>query len=393
MTVKSKIFSFYKDLISHAVSCLILIAISGVVDVEVSLHHPLGGFLSRLVQNPDTQLMIKRITWSCLQIIPAFIFGIISDHHLRKKVLIYTQIFGVLGSFLLLFFQFEFWVFLFIGLTCNPLSVARAAMLDNYPKLSALKIIAVTFMVKNAAWMFIDFFEAIPLLSVIMWILPIQAVNVFLTKWFFQDKFEDKVKMREYQDMEKHHKTNRFAILLTVLAVSLSETTFYLLWTFLETSQYLEKWLFVTTLGTYLGTTFTLMYRRIPHPSLIAILYSSGAGIMLVTLLYIKYFGLSYTENLIAALSHYCIIGGIYLPFVADAIIELSGSIRKATGSAIFEIGDMIALFLASVASIFFIKSPHSILVVNAILYTIATIIQKMSEKHYLVTPSPNIDS
>lgn len=379
-------FRLYQDLFKHAIPCIIAILISGIIDVEVSLNHPLGGIIDTLISEPSLQLTIKRISWYFIQLIPAFIFGILSDHHLRKKTLIYSQIFGVVGSIFLLFYKFDFWIVLFLGLTFNPVSVARAALLDNYQNLSALKVIAITFMAKNLSWLFISVFSKVSFETVLLFVLPVISLNIVLIAICFNDKFESKLKLSRFKKLEekkqkKSIKFHRGAIFLTLFAFSLSETTFYSFWSFLETSVSLEQWLFIATLGTYLGTSFTLFYRKIPHPSLIAILYLIGAATSAIALIYSVKFGVPYSKSLLFSMIQYCVVGGIYLPFVADVIIQLSGTFRKATGSAIYEVGDMLALFLAGTAAFLILKSPMLILIMNTSLYLSATIIQKVAEK------------
>jgi MFS family permease len=377
----------YKNLLTHAIPSLIAIIISGIVDVEIFLHNPFDAAVKEWFVDHQTQETMKRIGWSFLQIFPAFIFGFISDHYHRRKMLILSQLLGVLGGVFLWIFKFETWVIFFIGLTFNPLSVARAAMLDNYPKISALKVIAVTYIAKNIAWVLMSLYSDISFERALYYLLPVLLGNAILMYFVQKDKFDNKAAIEELSNASLI-KQNKIPIFLTLAALSIAETTFYILWIYLEsgTAQPVlnvhEKWLSITALGTLLGTSFSMFYRKIPHFSIITILYSAGAGIMFVAILCTKQLQLSYDDNLMSAMSHYCVIGGIYLPFVTDAFIELSGAKRKATGSAFSEMGDAIALFLASIFAIFVGIDAFSMLINIMGLYIFATILQRCAERN-----------
>ncbi len=168
-----KIIQKYKSLLAHSIPSLIAIIISGVIDVEIFLHDPFDPIIKKWFTDHQVQETMRRVSWSFLQIFPAFIFGFISDHHRRRKMLIFSQILGVLGGIFLWIFKFETWVVFFIGITFNPLSVARATMLDNYPKISALKVIAVTYIAKNISWILISLYAEVSFDKIITFLLPI----------------------------------------------------------------------------------------------------------------------------------------------------------------------------------------------------------------------------
>lgn len=115
------IFYSYKDFLSRLIP-LIAILISGIIDVEIFLSHPFDDLIKDLFQEKSTQEMMKRISWSLLQIFPAFIFGFFSDRYQRRITLFVSQILGVVGGILLWFFKFNSWIFFFLGLAFNPLS-------------------------------------------------------------------------------------------------------------------------------------------------------------------------------------------------------------------------------------------------------------------------------
>ena len=78
-------------------------------------------------------------------------------------------------------------------------------------------------------------------------------------------------------------------------------------------------------------------------------------------------------------MSHYAVVGGMYLPFVTDAVIKMVGSRNKGIGSALIEGGDTLAILIATIFSSVFASTW--ILGINFVLYLIATGIQKRAEK------------
>lgn len=80
-------------------------------------------------------------------------------------------------------------------------------------------------------------------------------------------------------------------------------------------------------------------------------------------------------------MSHYAVIGGMYLPFVTDAIIKMVGPRYKGIGSALVEGGDAIAVLVTSIFSTIFSLSASLLLWVIPIFYIAATILQKRAER------------
>lgn len=363
---------------------LIVLLISGMIDALALVNSPFGGLIERLFVNPSIQGMMHRISWSLLQIFPALIFGFFSDLYQRKLVLVASQIFGVLGLFFLWLGGVTFWVFLFLGFFFNPFSIVRATLLDDFSKVSALKVIAITYIVKNISWVGLELSKYYTTQALLNVLLPTLVLTLILSVALLSAR-NSKVNSKSLINK------NKTPILLTITALSLAETTFYLLWVYLEsgraptgpTLQGGENWLSVITVGTLLGTAFVMFYKKIPHFSIITILYGAGFGMLIVTFIFMYKFSWSYTEDtLTTTMSHYSVIGGIYLPFVADSLITLCGVKRKAVGSALSEVADALALIVASSLAIFLAQNVFHILIVIGVLYFMATIFQKAVESN-----------
>ncbi len=362
-----KAFKRHHRIISHALPSLFAISIAELVNIEVFFFGPISHKAPLL------------FGWQLLQFFAAFTYGYISDFNLRKKTLVVSQIIGFAGGVTLLTVGFNVWVVILIALTFNPQAVARAALLDNYKQYSSLKIIAVTFIAQWIPWAFFAHISKVPYQKMVFWILIALAVNALLTVFFFQDLSDEHEKKRE-PDLIKVIK-ERKGLLFTLAAFTLSELTFFINWEFMEAVPEISSWLEVTTFGTLVGILISMLYSRLPHMSIITLLYSIGAGIMFVT--YVTCSRDSCTTNLIGAMSHYVIIGGLYIPFVTDAVINMVGSRHKGVGAAAIEGGQTLAALIAPISKVLFKENSSQLLLAFTLLYILATASQKAAEKHH----------
>ncbi len=133
---------------------------------------------------------------------------------------------------------------------------------------------------------------------------------------------------------------------------------------------------------TIIGVAIAMFYSRLPHISLIALFYSIGSGMMFVALINCICLNIC-DDTLVESMTHYALIGGLYLPFVTDAVINLVGAKRRATGAAIIEFGGTIAQAIG--AYLFVVAGFNHIIVllIIVVLYVFATLFQRMAEPYY----------
>ena len=254
--------------ISLAFPCLFAIVLLELISIEILLHGPIAG---------DSWMFIL---WNGLQMIPALAFGYLSDRTNRKNILICSQLIGLAGGIVLYIFGATPWVLIFIAMTFNPVHVARAALLDVFPRFSTLKLVAITFLALNLPWMFFKEFSAINYNFLVLMTLVLLGINSLFTYWFFQDRQEfihPKVHIKKSIDLRTDKR-----ILYTLFAFMCSETTFYLIWIYIEYSEGIAIWLDITTFATLIGILIAMLYNRLPHMSIITLFYSIGMGLMLV---------------------------------------------------------------------------------------------------------------
>jgi hypothetical protein len=270
------------------------------------------------------------IGWLLLQSIAGFIFATFSDKHYRKLVLVISQIFGVIVGIILYMFHLEIWIIVLIALFFNPLPVARAALLDNFPNVSSLRILGITYFAQYLPWFFFEYIIKYNYKNTTLFILTILSVNIFFTLLFFKDSYDQR---------QKSNKKSIFIpiLVLVLLAYIFAETSFYIEWDFLEYQPTYKHWFTPATLGTLLGICVAMMYSKLPHISSITLSYFLGVATIAMTIFLCFSSQDSSKTILVKSMSQYSIIGGLYLPFVADVVIKIVGSKRRALGSALIE--------------------------------------------------------
>jgi len=318
--------------------------------------------------------------WNVLQLVPAFVLAYLSDRTNRKNVLIFSQLIGLVGGIVLYIFGSTPWVLILIAITFNPTHVARAALLDIFPHYSTLKLVAITFFALNLPWMFFKEFSAFDFNFLVILTFVLLAVNSLLTFLFFHDRQKcgySKVQFAKSIELLRNDRR----IFYTLSAFICSEITFYLISIYIEYSKGTEVWLDITTFATLIGILIAMLYNRLPHMSMVTLFYSMGFGLIVVAILS-SFLSISSLQiSLLSSMSHYAVIGGMYLPFVTDAVIKMLGNRNKGIGSALIEGGDAIAILIAMIFSTAFVLSALWIFGIILVLFLLATGIQKKAEK------------
>ena len=325
-------------------------------------------------QGPIEGNIFYLLVWLVMQSAAGFFFGYLSDFKIRKNVLVLSQVLGFVGGLILFFFELKIWVIVLIALIFNPLPVARAALLDNFKKVSPTRIIGLSFFAQFLPWVFFSFINQFHYQKAVVWVLLALAINIFLTIFMFKDSFDE--------GTTHHSKRHLFnsKLLLVMLAFILSETTFYTVWDYLEYAPQIRSWVSVTTFGTLFGIVIAMIYPRLPHIAIISLCYFLGAA---TTLDAIYEGGGSFQTGavlLVSSIGVYAKVGGLYLPFVADLVIEHVGPKHRAFGSALIEFCGTIATLVAALINICFKMSPIALLWVLTFFYLTAGLAQRYSD-------------
>lgn len=318
------------SVISVSIPSLLTIALLEVTRAEMNILNPLS----------KSNILVL---WNALQLIPAFVFAYISDRNHRKKALLATLVLGFIGGMILSFVGPKLWVWILIALTFNPLPIARAVLLDHFPRYSSLKIISVTFLAQSIPWMFYQQIGKIAFEKVTLLITFGTLISIVLVK----NLFSNARKSPEHEETIVG-KIPRSKIILTIMPFLLAQLSMYAGWTYLEQSNYDYSWIDISNFPMFLGILITLFYSKLPHMATITFFYTIGFGIYLLAFLICITGTYDCAIGFISMLSQSAILVGLYLPFVTEAIINMVGRKNKAIGSALIELSNAFALALGS---------------------------------------------
>lgn len=322
-----------------------------------------------------------------IYIIPAVFFAYISDKNYRKEVLLISHGLGLIACVFLYVFGLRFWTFCIFSIIFNPISVARAALLDNFPKSSPLKLMAFTFAIQNLTWIvFCVMVDSGLNPEQSIWILgSLLLFNAFLIFFFFKDN-------KDLFDKAHHTKHLEFLQSLDIrwiyilIAVTLANITTYLVWGRIEkVGVELVSWFCLINTSLLLGSLSALLYKRLPHLSIVTLAYVTGACMVLICI-FEHFFGVfHHKRTFLNVMSHYFVLTGLYLPLVTDGIISIFGKHRKALGAVTIDFSQSCALIIAAVINpwIDFSFSRISFSVLGLLI--IASVIQKICERRNVI--------
>lgn len=310
--------------------------------------------------------------WILLQGIMGIVYAKISDGNKRKLILVLVQMLGVPICMSLYFFGHSEFIPMMLVAAFNPLSVAKATMLDNFPKKPPLKIIALTYFLQFLPWGFYDIIGNVNPKTFLAIQIPILIVNSFYTLVFVKDHYAVGNKVSHFQATKKRPRS-------TLAAIFFAEAAFYLIWAVMESKGSIPNEFATTTLGTVTGILLILWYSNKPHFSLISLFYAGCAAFVL--------FGFIPTISSLS-LPFASLFGGMYLPLVTDSMILFYGGQHKAYAASLVEFVDSLSRVLGTVipliaVSIGFSLSTHYTLGIAAIFFIAATTIQKRFVKSY----------
>ncbi len=357
----------YQDILRQAIPALLAISIVEIVNIEV--------VLSGAITKENSMLFV----WMILKLIPTFLFSYISDLHFRKETLIICQLLGIVGGLFLSVFGFESWVLILIAMTFNPIPVARAALLDHFPRYSTVKLVSFTFLAQYIPWALYTYIEKFDYGSVVHFIVVLLALNTILTIFLFKkDPVKNELEVKEKKNTSVMKNKN---VMNSLIAFTLAEITFFVFEAYLGYIPDGHSWLSITSFATLIGLGIAVLYTRLPHISIITLFYGIGAGMTAIACFHCFLFKSSCNNNILSSMSFYSVIGGLYLPFVTDAVIRMKGSKHRAFGSALVESADTIASFVAPLLIFLFRYDALVISIFTVLTYVVATVFQWNVEK------------
>lgn len=331
----------------------------------------------------DASLPYFYIIARSMHVIPAFIFAYISDKNYRKEALLISHVFGFLASIVLYIYGFGFWSVLLVSIVFNPIPVARAALLDNFPKYSPLKLMAIAFIMKGIPWvvfcvLYQNNFSFIYVENITICLF---CVNILMIAFLFRDNRDLFGRSHGVQLPYVFRGVGRqvFCILIAFILMQISIRMAWERIEFIQIDQ--ASWMSFTQIGLILGSASAMLYKRLPHLSIITLTYVAGVCVILLSILEHTFSPVDNRNSIAMVISYYCVIGGVSLPLVADVVISLFGSHRKALGAMMIDVAEALALLLAVCLAALVVSSFYQTACVMLLLFLAASVLQKHIER------------
>ena len=278
------------------------------------------------------------LLWVLFQSGVGVIYAKISDKKHRKTVLVTVQIAGVFVCASLWSAGDSWLIPLILVGAFNPLPVAKATLLDNFPQYSPLRIIALTYLFQYFPWSMFNYINSVNVSLFINFQIGILLVNSVLTYFFVKDNYSIGHRLSQHPSLKGKPKA-----IGVLVAFMFAEMSFFLIWAVLEHNTKLGIWFAPTTIGTLLGISFVMAYSKITHISIITLSYLGCFGAMILAVYLFYAMGSNGSISAISMIASSSLFGGLFLPFVTDAIILHYGGKRKAFAASIVELFDSIA--------------------------------------------------
>lgn len=310
--------------------------------------------------------------------------GKLSDIYVRKNVLVFTQIVGLLAWSAMYFISpiANIYFLAMANLLYSPHPVVRAALIDNFSNITDRKIIAITVIAQALPWSCYGLLQNIAIAKVTMPLgiatlaCGLYVIFIFADKW---DKNAHKKKQLTFVS---------WSSAIWVLAAFLSaETIYFITALFTETTHSWDKGsLFIVisisvSLGSILhfliGSWHTVSYRNI-------ISSTYGLGAILIFLLTLSNFLLNADHSFLPFLAIISCLGGFYIPLVYSHLLDLFHSTNRGFICGFAETMQSTASVLAPLTFFLLINNTIYVSILLTILYLLAFFLNSREKGGFL---------
>lgn len=356
------------DQIRHFIPAALATFLFQIVAIQI-YHH-----------NPIKNSYINFFIWALCQLIGGYLWGLLSDNFCRKKILILTQLLGCIFLAFLLYTGYKNpFAIGATGLLFAPQPVAKAALIDNFPKLSKVRVIGVTFIALLLPWTFFQWLVSQDIYLITLSALTLLLLNSLFSIFFFEDKRDLNLNHKKAKSGIFNKNSGKKAIFVG-LALIPAQMVFFLADSFFEEAPNSAPYFTMLGWGALIGAVASIFYTKIPHISVIAVCYVLGLIFCLEGLIGSIILNLSAEfRSILILLSS--TLGGFYLPFVYDAILSSVHSEHRGATCGVIEGIISISGFLALIIILNITGDNFSVLILMTFLFLIATILQRKSEK------------
>lgn len=319
-------------------------------------------------------------TYNILEACGAILIGFLSDKYCRRKMLLYTQVIGLVLLVLAFKTSFSFPLLLFLGFIYNPLPIVRAGLIDNIPHYSKVKLISFTFVFQFLPWCIYDkiinFKTEDAYLSTILCI----AVSLLVSLFFFFDQRDSKVaSINQLQIYKLIHPSAKKKFFYTLFAFLPVQLVYFFSDNLLESYSQNPQFYSIISFGSVIGALISSLYKKTPHVSVLTISYGINMllSIIPIACLYIYNF---HDISVPLQLMIFSSLSGFSLPFVYDIMLNAIDAHFRGTTCGILD-------WIYSISSVFNIVLVGFLSVnlfftfaIITFFFALATLLQKKAE-------------
>ena len=170
-------------------------------------------------------------------------------------------------------------------------------------------------------------------------------------------------------------------MILMIIAFVLSQITFELVWDLLYRSPGKNIWVSLMNYGFVIGFAGAILYKKLPHMSIITLTYTTGFGISIVAMIGNWYGLFGCREGILSSMGYYTVVAGVYLPLVTDGVISLFNPLKKAMASAVVELASRVASICWYIGLFYVLQNYCYSLYLISFLFLLAAFLQRRVEK------------
>lgn len=285
----------------------------------------------------------------------AWLLGKLSDKWNKKNVLL------LIHSLALIFLLFLFYnhehlsKYLFLaglaGMIFVPSPAARSYIIDHYHAnvliykslyITETRLISISWLAQYLPWALVFVFNFFSKSQYVLFIIIMLILNVFMLLFFIK-KENVKVKSDNNTSILIHFNKSKNILLAFLFA----QTVFFVLFSKIEFIPQNNGLFFLVGIGAIIGTILGLFYQKTPHLSTITYTYGICFGLSLLGVLFLWVFDINSAIVIDAFVKIQIIylggIGGFYLPFIYDIVIQRGGANHRGRMLACLEIVQLVA--------------------------------------------------